>query len=526
MRSAELIANFRRAVESGDVAEVVALIEPHWVYLLRYDSSLLRRGLAGLPGGTSMQHPGLILLIEIFETVTPGLRAAGDASIARLTKELDDPSPALDDQRRASLGLLALVALRRRGQLASALDLGSRLVELAGRGREAQDEDSPLPAGIFLQVGIAQLLAGELEAATRFLTLAFRKISPFPNHAVDAAGKLALIHALKGEGPLVGIWVRRAHELEPASSDWLLRSLERTALATAQAIQALDRLDWVRFQQHSQSAQAVSPPEDWGLMLHARARASLLLGTQRSTLRQIRDYREQYPHLVPSRGMLGIVLGAAEADLRLSLGQLDEAATLIDDFGDHPIEVIISARHKLLNRQSAAARTMIMKSDWPDTATRRERVELLLLAFTCELRLRHDQDERTRLARGLATEIADDSSAWLFTFALVDRDVTDALPTYAPELADLTVRLHEVNPVRPFLRGPISLTPRERTVLEHFAEHSNVNEIANRLHVSPATIKNQRKSLYRKLGATSRTQALEIAARAGLLENVSADEGE
>jgi len=69
------------------------------------------------------------------------------------------------------------------------------------------------------------------------------------------------------------------------------------------------------------------------------------------------------------------------------------------------------------------------------------------------------------------------------------------------------------------LRAPVSLTDRERTVLGLLAEGCSNREIGERLVLAPATIKDHVRHLLRKLGATSRLQALVKATEAGLLRD-------
>jgi DNA-binding NarL/FixJ family response regulator len=64
--------------------------------------------------------------------------------------------------------------------------------------------------------------------------------------------------------------------------------------------------------------------------------------------------------------------------------------------------------------------------------------------------------------------------------------------------------------------GP-SLTPREREVLEIVATGATNREIAERLHLSPHTVKEHTSSLYRKLEARNRADAVLRAQRLGLL---------
>ena len=60
------------------------------------------------------------------------------------------------------------------------------------------------------------------------------------------------------------------------------------------------------------------------------------------------------------------------------------------------------------------------------------------------------------------------------------------------------------------------LTPRELTILHLLPTHLSYAEIAARLYLSVNTVKTNLKSLYRKLGAASRSEAVDTATRAGI----------
>jgi two-component system, NarL family, response regulator YdfI len=61
------------------------------------------------------------------------------------------------------------------------------------------------------------------------------------------------------------------------------------------------------------------------------------------------------------------------------------------------------------------------------------------------------------------------------------------------------------------------LTPREREVLELLAEGLSNKLIARRLQISEHTVKFHVSSIYAKLGASSRTEAVSQGARRGLI---------
>jgi LuxR family maltose regulon positive regulatory protein len=70
----------------------------------------------------------------------------------------------------------------------------------------------------------------------------------------------------------------------------------------------------------------------------------------------------------------------------------------------------------------------------------------------------------------------------------------------------------------PYTRGASSLTAAELRLLPLLATHMPVPEIAAELHLSRYTIKSELKSVYRKLGAASRSEAVTRSRKLGLLE--------
>ncbi len=65
--------------------------------------------------------------------------------------------------------------------------------------------------------------------------------------------------------------------------------------------------------------------------------------------------------------------------------------------------------------------------------------------------------------------------------------------------------------------GPLPLTPAELRLLPYLQTHLTADKIAERLFLSGHTVRTQVKAIYRKLGASSRNEAVEKAAAIGLL---------
>ena len=66
------------------------------------------------------------------------------------------------------------------------------------------------------------------------------------------------------------------------------------------------------------------------------------------------------------------------------------------------------------------------------------------------------------------------------------------------------------------------LTTAELRVLRYLPSHLSFREIAERLYVSQNTVKTHARAIYRKLGISSRGEAVDLARRAGLVDSVTA----
>jgi LuxR family maltose regulon positive regulatory protein len=68
-------------------------------------------------------------------------------------------------------------------------------------------------------------------------------------------------------------------------------------------------------------------------------------------------------------------------------------------------------------------------------------------------------------------------------------------------------------------RNQPDLTPAEQRVLHQLATHFTLGEIADHLYVSRNTVKTHTVSIYRKLGVSGRSEAIERATELGLLDD-------
>ncbi len=113
-------------------------------------------------------------------------------------------------------------------------------------------------------------------------------------------------------------------------------------------------------------------------------------------------------------------------------------------------------------------------------------------------------------ARLAALRVFEDLGAWA-TAEVVRRDLIEQGVARVPRRPE---------PARP--RNPADLTARELEVLELLARGYTNPDIADRLTISPGTVKAHTSSIYGKLGVSNRVQALEKARALRLLSGLSA----
>jgi LuxR family maltose regulon positive regulatory protein len=101
---------------------------------------------------------------------------------------------------------------------------------------------------------------------------------------------------------------------------------------------------------------------------------------------------------------------------------------------------------------------------------------------------------------------------------------TERVIELRPDLGVLVTELRELGDHVEASSGPtgawaMSLTGAELRLLPYLATHLTFPEIANRLFISRNTVKTEAVSIYRKLSASSRNEAMERAIEVGLLES-------
>ncbi len=253
--------------------------------------------------------------------------------------------------------------------------------------------------------------------------------------------------------------------------------------------------------------------ELWPLILHTRVRAVWLVADAATALHAfdsgMRDKGETTP---PSRAM-SVMLTLLHCDLLLAAGRASEAQTLITSSAHQRSRRLNLARARLrLHRGDALGASSVALTTLTSMSHPHDIASLSIIAASAAMQIGDDADDISRrLERPLALAR---TNGLVTPFTLVPPRDAAAMLDSAPEVRRTVARLAPLHP--PESTG-IELTTREHLILEAIAERKSVAETADALSVSVNTVKSQRRSLYRKLGAGSRIEALDAARRRGLL---------
>ena len=107
--------------------------------------------------------------------------------------------------------------------------------------------------------------------------------------------------------------------------------------------------------------------------------------------------------------------------------------------------------------------------------------------------------------------------AWAEGFLTHADDVIAHRPDLGTLVSEIAAARDELDVLRTSATGAPSLTPAEARLMPLLTTHLSFREIGAELFVSPHTVKTQAISIYRKLGVSSRAEAVNVAREIGLL---------
>lgn len=418
------------------------------------------------------------------------------------------------------------------------------LAEKARASAGTQSEHQALGL-LWLALGTVLLCRWEVADCASALTSAHHQLTAAGSGALAlrARGWLALSAALSGDlaaAAALSSGLRDLVPLDPAAGSLgtiaaALVSIERDDLLLAQ--QLLDDVD----------SAALSPlpgePDITVLLALGRGRAALAEGDAERASDLARLAREQYDRAGPVLSVLDFDAALRCGDLGLAAAALGPRASAPggpasgsepDGRGERPDQAAARARLLLAGGDPAATLSLALSvahADQDDAdggvrPTLRDRVTALLTAAIAARRTAADNVAAKLLEEALcAAEPHDMYRPFLDSGGAVHSSIALLISPSSPA-AGFAARVHERFVCQPSSRAAGSppaghetpaLTTSELAVLRLLRSYMSNQEIADTLFLSVNTVKTHLRSVYYKLGVSSRREAVERGVRLQLL---------
>jgi LuxR family maltose regulon positive regulatory protein len=190
--------------------------------------------------------------------------------------------------------------------------------------------------------------------------------------------------------------------------------------------------------------------------------------------------------------------------------QMQEGMRIADRYGllDDPTQALVVATSALLNAREGQSAD----------AARDAKLAGRLVAELNEFSAWYEAETRIVIARALLQ--LDDVAGARARLGEAGRHLRNA-PDAKVLRSWIELAWHDADAAQS-VTGRWPLTPAELRLLHHLPSHLTYREIADELFVSANTVKTQAQSIYRKLGASSRSEAVACARSAGLLDETPA----
>jgi LuxR family transcriptional regulator, maltose regulon positive regulatory protein len=491
-------------------------------------------------------HPYLISAAAALAAGRPESAAAAlDAAEGILERSAAGQEAAV----RLAAAVIRLAAARRTGDLPAAAAAASRARRLVSEVAGAPGEHDGKPvrhrqiqARVLADCAGVELWAGHLDEAARVLEPAVTAAAaPGGEHERAAClGQLALVEALRGRLRRAVKLATEATAASAADEQQPLAqqpsSAQQQIPAQHQAPAALAALAWVHLERGElreargrlrqvDAALGVSPDKLIGAVACLMvAWAGLAEGRADVATQFVARARSGWS--VPA--WLGQRLSLAESRACVAAGDTRAALAAAERLGrDAPLAAAVALAHARAvagdgaNARRALAPALAAGGEAPD--------RVRLQAWLVDARLSYGSGDGTRGRRSLTSALRLAEREEIRLPFVMERGWIGPLLRRDPELARthrrlFTPALREDQPAAPpgaperaTVAAVEPLTEREREVLRHVSGMLNTAEVASEMYISVNTVKSHLKSIYRKLAAGHRGEAVRRARQLELI---------
>ena len=527
-RNGRLGEAVRYAAESGDWPFAAAMVVDEFAVGQLIEARghpPLAEAFGGMPRDAAWTQPEPLLV----QAATRLGRGRGETSAAPLdaAESMLDRWPA-DDQipARLAAALIRLALARRTGDLEAATAASSRAQALAAQlPGETHARHPEVEAQVLACRGVVELWAGRLdEAAGYFADGASVSAQAAAYERADCLGYLALVEALSGRLDRAAERAEAAAEAISSGSDNLTEHII-SAAAVALAWVYLQRGDMREAHAELKLAESAlrAGPDKLvsALACAAAAQRGMAGGRATTAVEMIRRAGEEWSPSPP--GWLEARLAVLESRAWTAAGDAPAAVAAAQRAAPGP-EAAAALAHAWLAAGDEQAARHVLGTEDPESG------ELELALAGARLSYAAGDGARGRRCLERALRLAKPEQMKL-PFAM-ERTWLRQVLRRDPELAGAYRELLEPDligpgtappakkPSAPAQPGPLvveRLSAREREVLAHASEMLSTAEIATEMYLSVNTVKTHLRSIYRKLSATHRSEAVRRAQQLELI---------
>lgn len=505
------LEGLRLAMEDDDLRLATHVTMSGWNRLLHRDRHAVVELLGDVPVTRLKQEPLVAMLLGMCLKPSRLRRLRGLQLLRTAVAAANARRTTLSATERIFIWAAESASLRAIGRPERAAQVAARALTLFTETPESQWQqyarDMPL---LCTHLGISLYYGGKQDDAVRLweqaVALAAAQGSP---NAFYGICLLAGVHALNGDLPEARHYVALIRD-----GDWesaLLDSYRSTSYRVAEAMLAIEDGDVAAAKRHVRFfAPYRATGEHWTTMASVEAWIALHEGDAAAGLERL----ESFARLRGKEAGFAHVryaLCRPRVLLRLALGDVSAARGIMqrDAAPDRFGTVLERARLALIDGKAADA-TRILTQTRLQPTTARERAEAA--AVHCAALHRVSPAAAQPSIEALSVQLSDRELAT--PLALLSAEDFGAVrahldPTGRADLPPLSAL--------PSFAARPRLSRREQIVLRALTSGAPLPTIAGELRVSQNTLKTQLRSIYRKLGAHTRTEAMEQAARHGLL---------
>lgn len=301
-------------------------------------------------------------------------------------------------------------------------------------------------------------------------------------------------------------------------------------LQIAQLILCLDELDFRRGENlASQLDERLFGLEIWGVAVRFVQLFDLLLDRHAAKQARLDRVHMAGPGTHQISPLSASFVWQAQSDVFQAQGQMQRSRESYKSrpkvlFGENLADARLHYMAGRYDRALRLSRSIFNKED----VIPRDRGIASALIVAAHMRLVDTEQAKRALVECLEVSI---NAATLLPIALLPKEVRESVirlartdprwsrlaETVGLSTKEMEHRFAQVGQCFPDEAPLVDLTPRENVILKLLEEEYPQTEIARQEHVTLSTVKKQIGSIYRKLGATSRKEALEIASHLDLL---------